>query len=87
MGEAFTTGVLYAFDWHKAQSGVNVNAQRAALMDKIASAIPVEGRKIALEDGYIVISRDNSFQAYYDDPDDKSIVGGRTAYLLRYYTK
>lgn len=56
-------------------------------MDDIAEAIPADGRKIALDDGFVIIRRNPSnFQSYYDDPNDSDIIGGRTSYLVRFYS-
>ena len=79
--------VLTAFDWHQAASGVNVNAERAALLDQIAAAIPQEGVKLPFGDGFAILERNTAdFQTYYDDPDPESgIVGGRTSYIARFF--
>lgn len=77
---------LTAFNWHQAASGVNVNAERAALLDQIAAAIPVEGVKLPCGDGFIILERNTAnFQSYYDDPEDDSVIGGRTSYIVRFY--
>ena len=39
-GDALAEDVLTAFDWHRAENGVNVNAERAELLDKIQLALP-----------------------------------------------
>ena len=77
---------LVAQDWHKAESGVNINAERAEMMDKIAEAIPPDGVKLTAGDGCIVLSRTDGFQSYYDDPQDPAVIGGRTQYRVQYYT-
>ena len=87
--ESMSFNVLTAFDWHKAESGKNVNAERASMMDEIAKMIPAEGVLLELpgEHGYIELLRnDADFQTYYDDPEDETVVGGRTSYIVRYYT-
>lgn len=77
---------LTAFNWHQAESGKNVNAERAALLDQIASAIPVEGVKLLCGDGFIILERNTAdFQSYYDDPEDDSVIGGRTSYIARFF--
>lgn len=78
---------LTAFNWHQAESGKNVNAERAALLDQIAAAIPVEGARLPFGDGFAVLERNTAdFQSYYDDPDPESaVVGGRTSYIVRFY--
>lgn len=89
--DAFSDSVLTAFDWHKIPnpetSNANIMRERAELMDRIAAAIPPQGVKIPLPDGYLVLSRNPAdFQTYYDDPEDASVLGGRTSYEIRYYT-
>lgn len=90
-GDAFGEMVLTAFDWHRignpATSIGNVMAERADLMDKIAQAIPTQGKKIPLPAGFLILNRNpDDFQSYYDDPDDEATIGGRTSYIIRYYT-
>lgn len=86
VGDFSGSDVLTAFCWHKARSGANVNAERAALLDAIADAIPVGGTLIAFQGGAAKIYRNSAgFQSYYDDPEDKSVVGGRISYEVHYY--
>lgn len=89
MPDAMGSIPLTAFSWHQADkySGVNVNAERAALLDQIAAAIPVEGVVLPVGNGFAVLQRNTAnFQSYYDDPDPSSaIVGGRTSYIVRNY--
>lgn len=86
--DAFGQSVLTAFDWHKATNGDSANAERAELMDDIADAIPTKGKLIPLAHGFVAIRRNDGgdFQSPYDDPEDKSVLGGRTSYILHYYT-
>ena len=77
---------LTAFNWHQAESGKNVNAERAALLDQIADAIPVQGVRLPFAGGFAVLDRNQAnFQSYYDDPEDPAIVGGRTSYIVRFF--
>lgn len=90
-GDAFTDGVLTAYDWHRipnaGTSAGNIMAERADLMGRIADRIPPQGVRIPLHTGFLVISRNSSdFQTYYDDPEDAAVIGGRTSYEVRYYT-
>ncbi len=87
-GDALTSLPLTAFNWHKERPGVSLNAERSALMDAIADAIPPEGRRLPLNGGgFLVIQRNGAqFQSYYDDPEDENVRGGRTSYEVRYYT-
>lgn len=86
--EPFATNFLTAFDWHQAQSGINVNAERAQMMDRIAQAIPPEGVLLPLTGGgYLELLRNGSgFQSYYDDPEDATIIGGRTSVQVNFYS-
>ena len=89
--DAFSDSVLTAFDWHKIPnpetSNANIMAERADLMDRIAAAIPPQGVKIPLPAGFLILFRNSAdFQTYYDDPEDESVLGGRTSYEIRYLT-
>lgn len=90
-GDAFSKTILTAFDWHKIPdpetSNANIMAERADLMDRIAEKIPPQGVKIPLPVGFLILSRNSAdFQTYYDDPEDESVLGGRTSYEIRYLT-
>lgn len=89
--DAFSDSVLTAFDWHKIpnpeESNANIMAERADLMDRIAAAIPPQGVKIPLPAGLLILFRNSAdFQTYYDDPEDESVIGGRTSYEIRFLT-
>ena len=87
VGAALETVYLTAFTWHQAASGENVMQERARLMDSIAAAIPEAGLIVDAEDGYMRIERGRgAWLSYYDDPDDPSVIGGRIAYTVTYYT-
>lgn len=90
-GDAFGETVLTAFNWHKIEnpeiSNANIMAERADLMDAIAQKIPPQGVKIPLDAGFLILSRNSAdFQNYYDDPEDESVLGGRTSYEIRFLT-
>ena len=86
-GDALAEDVLTAFDWHRAENGVNVNAERAELMDRIQLALPPEGRLIEAGEGRLFLYRNgSSFQSYYDDPEDQAVIGGRTSYIIKFLT-
>lgn len=87
-GEEFSSTYLTVFDWHKSDgTGRNVNAERADLMDAIAEAIPNSGILLEMSNGgYIELLRNSEdFQTYYDDPEDKTVIGGRTSYRVNFY--
>lgn len=90
-GDAFSSTVLTAFNWHKydpAAEHVGLTmASRADLMDEIARAIPAQGTRLPVAGGFCVLSRNEAdFQTYYDDPEDETVLGGRTSYEIRFYT-
>lgn len=79
------SAVLTAFDWHRrSESG---NKARTAMMDKIATALPVGGLLLALPGGgYLMLYRnDADFQSDWQDETDKDIIAGRTSYIAQYY--
>ncbi len=79
-GEPFSSTYLVAIAWTRD------NATRAALLDKIADAISADGSTIVLPDGMLAIYRNSgSFMSYYDDPEDKTILGGRVSYQVNFY--
>lgn len=82
-GEAFRDTVLTAFVWCKGQEA---NVQRAEILDLIAQAIPTPGRKLPLDGGFVMLYRNPAnFQSFYDDPEDVTVLGGRTSYEVRFY--
>lgn len=87
--DTFNSTYLTVFDWHKQKAdGTNINAERATLMDKIADAIPYCGVVLELpsDTGYVLLTRNESgFQSYYDDPEDATVIGGRTSYRVNFY--
>lgn len=86
-GETFAADTLVAISWHMAKNGANVQRERADMLDRIARAIPPAGRRIDLESGgYLMLYRGPSFQSFYDDPEDRSVIGGRTSCVVIYYT-
>ena len=85
-GSAMSRSVLTAIVWCRAVSGLNVNAQRAAILDSIAAAIPEEGTLVRLPGGMLALYRNSAgFQSYYDDPEDAAVIGGRTSYEVAFY--
>lgn len=77
--------VLTAFNWHERDADGNV--QRSALMDDIAAAMPEGGLMLAVDNGYVIIYRnDAGFQQDWQDDVDGDVIAGRTSYILQYYT-
>lgn len=75
-GTAFGQSTTTAFVWLR--KSPTADAARAAIMDLIRAAIPYEGVRIPCEDGYIqLFPNESGFLSYYDDPEDKSILGAR----------
>lgn len=78
--------LLTAIVWCKDGSGASVNAQRAAILDEIRAAIPESGRVLRFTGGACVLyPNDANFLSYYDDPEDKTVLGGRVSVEAHYY--
>ena len=78
-GRAFATSVVAATVWCRAESGINVNAQRAAILDSIDRALPEADIRLDFQGGFAMLRRGSGdFHSYITDEDDKSVVGGVT---------
>ena len=78
-GRAFATAVVTATVWCRAESGVNVNAQRAAILDSVDKALPEADLRLDFPGGFAMLRRGSGdFHSYITDEDDKSVVGGVT---------
>lgn len=76
--------ILTAFNWHKNTLGGNL--ERTELLDKIATAIPVGGLLLTAENGYFFVYRnDVDFQSYWQDEENRAVIGGRTSYIVQCY--
>ena len=85
-GRAFATSVVTATVWCRAESGANVNAQRAAILDSIDRALPEGDLRIDIPGGFVMLRRGSGdFHNYITDEDDKSVVGGVTRCELTAY--
>lgn len=86
-GEFDSANVLTAHVWCKAESGVNVNAQCAAILDEIAESIPNgSGTRLIYPGGMAMLFRNSAgFLSYTDDPEDPDIIGGRISYEIHFY--
>ena len=83
---AFATSMLSATVWCRATSGMNVNVQRAAILDSIDRALPEGDLRIDIPGGFVVLRRGSGdFHSYITDEDDKSVVGGVTRCELTAY--
>lgn len=80
--------ILTAFVWVQKVSGVDWQAQRAAILDLIKAQFPIEGVKVlTFADGNLTLRRNpTNFMSYYNDPSDASVVGGRISYEAGFYT-
>ncbi len=79
-GEPFSRTFLTAIVWAKD------NATRAGALDRIAESIPPDGVSIPISSGMLTLYRNGgSFMSYYDDPEDKTILGGRVSYQVNFY--
>ena len=92
-GAFFGKTVLTAILWCKQSEGLNVNAQRAAILDQVARAIPEGGRMIPLEGGGVWLMRnDADFLSDYEPEDEEAaaageepVIGGRVSYTAQYF--
>lgn len=94
LGDFNRETVLTAFVWCRQTEGLNVNAQRAAILDQIAQQIPPQvGRLWRLANGGAMwLSRNVEFLSDYTPPTTENnatsveaepIIGGRISYILR----
>lgn len=85
-GRAFATSVVTATVWCRAESGINVNVQRAAILDSIERALPEADLRLDFPGGFAMLRRGSGdFHSYITDEDDKSVVGGVTRCELTAY--
>ena len=83
---AFATAVVTATVWCQASSGVNVNAQRAAILDSVDRAMPEADLRLDFPGGFAMLRRGSGdFHSYITDEDDQSVVGGVTRCELTAY--
>ena len=83
---AFYASIVTATVWCRASSGVNVNAQRAAILDSIDRAIPEADARIDYPGGFAMLRRGSGdYHAYVTDEEDKSVVGGMTRCEMTIY--
>ena len=85
-GRAFATSVVTATVWCHASSGINVNAQRAAILDSVDRALPEADMRLDFPGGFAMLRRGSGdFHSYITDEDDRSVVGGVTRCELTAY--
>lgn len=78
-GKAFSTVMVSSTVWCRAESGINVNVQRASILDSVDKALPESDTRIDFPGGFIILRRGSGdFHGYITDEDDASIVGGIT---------
>lgn len=62
-------------------------AQRAAFLEAVSRAIPQEGVMLDVDGGFLVLNRGSGdFLATIVDDSDKTVLGGRVGYEVRFYT-
>lgn len=85
--DTLATTVASAISWHRVGADtLNPMTERAALMDAIDAAIPPQGVRLDFEGGFAVLRRNPAeWHSYLVDPDDDSIIGGRSSYEVTYY--
>lgn len=97
-GEYFSTAFPSAFLWCQKPSDVNMNVQdqRATLMDQVAEAIPQEGVWLTFPGGGVLLRRNGpNWLSYYDpktednveSPTGEPIIGGRISYSVQFFVK
>lgn len=94
-GGFFSTNFPTAFIWCRQpmDGSINVQAQRASIMDQIARAIPESGRILRFDGGMVKLERnEGSFMSYYDPPEDNDenptgepVIGGRISVAVTFY--
>lgn len=87
-GRAFSTLPAYATVWCKytGENSAAGIAQRIAIMDAIARAIPETGVRIHVPGGFVVMNRGSGdFLSGDTDPDDKTILVGRVICEITFY--
>lgn len=87
-GEALSATILTGTVWMRDEDdGTSINAKRAAVLDRIADAVPQAGARLDAGDGgYLMLYRNSgNFQRYVQDPEDRKVVGGRTTLEVHFY--
>lgn len=83
---AFASSVVTATVWCRAQSGVNVNAQRAAILDSVDKALPEADLMLDFPGGFAMLRRGSGdLHSYVTDETDKSVIGGITRCEMTVY--
>jgi hypothetical protein len=86
---AFDTLPLVATLWvrHDGENTAPATALAAAWMDAVSAAIPQEGVRLDLHNGFLILDRGSGdFLSMTSDPEDKNVLGARVGYEIRYYT-
>lgn len=86
-GEIATGSYVTLFLWCQIGSSRNTaEIQRATLLDEIRTLIPAKGAKLRYAGGMAVVYRNTAdFLTYYNDPDDKTVIGARISLLINHY--
>ena len=87
-GDALASTITGATLWLRdLVDGTSVNQRRAAVMDRIAEAVPPSGARLdAGKSGYLMLYRNGgNFQRNVQDPEDRKVVGGRTMLEVHFY--
>lgn len=83
---AFNETSLSVTLYLKTADGDSKNAERAAFFDAASKAIPESGARIDCGDGFCILYRSTGdFLSIMDDPEDKTIIGGRVGYEVTFY--
>lgn len=86
--DSMSTRALTAFGWFKNTNLAQSAAQRVAWWEAVEKAIPVQGVKLPLSVGFLMLRRGSGDFLYPGaDEDDKTVLFGRVGYEATYYTK
>lgn len=77
--------VQTAFVWCPREAPYG-NAWRTEMMDMIEEAIPIKGRALPVDGGFVILYRNTSdFLRDWQDPEDANVLGIRVSYTVQHY--
>jgi hypothetical protein len=94
-GEYFSTAFPVAVLWCQKppEANINIQDQRATLMDQVAEAIPLGGVWLTMPGGGVILRRNGAnWLRYYDPPPDdvptgEPVIGGRISYSIQFFVR
>lgn len=85
-GGVLGANVLTAHGWFLAVDGYNPREHAAAFMDQVKKAIPPQGTKLLLSNGFaILFPNDANFLSFVEDQTNHNVIGARVSYEIHYY--